>query len=181
MSTLKYVTDGTTQAFSGSSSSDRGLTKLKRRNIRDRLEKEHEDHLKHLCHQASVACLQSIHNHVLEYLDKNINTFYKYQHHVDQDSSDSDSDNDSDGRSGSSCCSYEDWIRQYHPDNANGEESMDEKLPGNEIDLRFYLQDSDHRIIWNSYVDAFGCPELKVSPISGLLQKQQQCLRRDQQ
>lgn len=160
------------------------------RNIRDQ---QQDDHCKDLCHQASIACLQNIHNHVLEYLDKNINAFYEFQRRVDQDSSDSDSDSDSDmdndndnyndgrsGRSGSSSCSYEDWIRQYHPDNANGEESKDDNLLGNEIDLRFYLQDSDHRQIWNKYVDAFSCPELKVNPVGGLLRKQQ-CLLQVQQ
>mmetsp|Transcript_10101 Transcript_10101/g.12754 ORF Transcript_10101/g.12754 Transcript_10101/m.12754 type:complete len:188 (+) Transcript_10101:167-730(+) len=165
--------NGASQVVTGRNKRHSGLEEVQRKrpNI---CNQELDDHCKNLCHQASVACLQNIHNHVLEYLDKNMRL------HVDQDSSDSESDNDNDGQSRSSNCSYIDWIRQYHPENAGGEESDDERLLGNEIDLRFYLEDSEHRIIWNSYVDAFGCPELKVNPAHGLLQKQQH-LRQDKQ
>lgn len=49
--------------------------------------------------------------------------------------------------------SYEKWIREFHPDNV--------ELLGN-VDHRFYVQDSDHRIIWNSYCDMQDHPEWKV-------------------
>ena len=48
--------------------------------------------------------------------------------------------------------SYEKWIRECHPDNAPDSEN---------IDHRFYVRDSDHRIIWNSYCDMHGHPEWK--------------------
>lgn len=43
--------------------------------------------------------------------------------------------------------SYEDWITDLHPDNV-----MDGRLFEDikEVDLRFYVVDSDHRILWNS-------------------------------
>jgi hypothetical protein len=41
--------------------------------------------------------------------------------------------------------SYEEWIRALHPDNA---EYIDEHA----IDHRFYCEDSDHRIMWNEYI-----------------------------
>lgn len=42
------------------------------------------------------------------------------------------------------CCGgalpvYEDWIQELHPEN----------VIGTEIDHRFYIEESDHRIIWN--------------------------------
>jgi hypothetical protein len=44
---------------------------------------------------------------------------------------------------------YEEWIEDFHPENAH-----DGKLLADldkEIDLRFYVQESDHRILWNKY------------------------------
>jgi hypothetical protein len=49
--------------------------------------------------------------------------------------------------------SYENWIRACHPDNVD----LDAV-----IDHRFYVQDSDHRIIWNSYCDMKGHSEWKM-------------------
>lgn len=36
---------------------------------------------------------------------------------------------------------YEDWIAELHPDNYNEEKQT--------VDARFYVQDSDHRLLWN--------------------------------
>jgi len=38
---------------------------------------------------------------------------------------------------------YQDWIAELHPDN----------VIDNTIDARFYIQESDHRILWNQYHD----------------------------
>jgi hypothetical protein len=45
---------------------------------------------------------------------------------------------------------YEQWIEDFHPENT----SEGKLLQGmsKEIDLRFYVQESDHRIMWNQYV-----------------------------
>jgi len=45
---------------------------------------------------------------------------------------------------------YEDWIEDVHPDNVTeGKLFTDMK----QVDLRFYVESSDHRILWNSVVD----------------------------
>ena len=49
--------------------------------------------------------------------------------------------------------SYEEWIEAYHPDNVSSKGC---------IDHRFYVRDSDHRIIWNSYCDMNGFSERKI-------------------
>lgn len=48
--------------------------------------------------------------------------------------------------------SFEDWIVSCHPDNVDL----------GEIDHRFYVEDSDHRIIWNSYCDMHSHSNWKV-------------------
>lgn len=41
---------------------------------------------------------------------------------------------------------YEDWIQDLHPDNVTeGKIFQDMK----QVDLRFYVEDSDHRLLWN--------------------------------
>jgi hypothetical protein len=40
---------------------------------------------------------------------------------------------------------YETWIRELHPDNVN--------VKDRSIDPRFYVEDSDHRILWNDTID----------------------------
>lgn len=47
---------------------------------------------------------------------------------------------------------YVDWIRLCHPDN----------VECGKLDRRFYVRDSDHRIIWNSYCDMQNHPERKI-------------------
>ena len=48
--------------------------------------------------------------------------------------------------------SYEEWIKECHPENAEL----------GYVDHRFYVRDSDHRIIWNSYCDMKGFRERKI-------------------
>ncbi len=40
---------------------------------------------------------------------------------------------------------YEEWIAALHPENA-------EYVDPNQIDHRFYLEDSDHRLLWNEFM-----------------------------
>jgi len=44
---------------------------------------------------------------------------------------------------------YEEWIMKLHPDNADDQRNRDRGL----IDHRFYVEESDHRIIWNDTMD----------------------------
>ena len=88
--------------------------------------KEHQEfHI--LKRQAEEACLQEMKVHLQEFLRK-----YKHEH---------------DGFHPT----YEEWIENIHPENAyEGKLLTDYKEK--EIDLRFFLQDSDHRKLWNETV-----------------------------
>lgn len=130
------------------------VSKIKDDNWRD------EEHCKNLCIQASMACLQSLHGHVIEYLDRNIKNLYR-AHHMIQDLRD-DTEECATYRS----CSYENFMREFYPENFSAGD-----IDKNEVDFRFYLHDSDHRIIWNTYVDAFGCSELTVNAERGVMRK----------
>jgi hypothetical protein len=123
-----------------------------------------DDHCKILCNKANVEFLQCIHDHVIEYLNETIVEDWSREEEEKEDSGDDESKS-SDSSKFKNNCSYEDWIRKCHPENTSVKD-IDKKYHGYEIDHRFYLRDSDHRIIWNGYVHAFGCPELKVSPKS---------------
>lgn len=118
-----------------------------------------EDYCKNLCDEASLRCLQGIHDHVIEYLERYLGTETNQD---DETKIESDQSVISDA---SSLCSYEDWIRECHPENTsftNNGNGSNSKKHKNGIDLRFYLQNSDHRIIWNGYCHAYGFPQLKV-------------------
>lgn len=41
---------------------------------------------------------------------------------------------------------YEEWIQELHPENVH-EGSLFQDIT--EVDLRFYVEDSDHRLLWN--------------------------------
>jgi hypothetical protein len=43
-------------------------------------------------------------------------------------------------------CSYEEWIEELHPENAKSTRNL---VRGASIDHRFYVEDSDHRKLWN--------------------------------
>jgi hypothetical protein len=45
---------------------------------------------------------------------------------------------------------YEEWVAAVHPDNA--------EYTDGSIDHRFYVKDSDHRILWNKYMQELNCP-----------------------
>ena len=45
---------------------------------------------------------------------------------------------------------YEQWIEDFHPENTSEGQLLKEM--SKEIDLRFYVQESDHRIMWNKHV-----------------------------
>ena len=44
-------------------------------------------------------------------------------------------------------CTYEEWIEELHPENAKSTRNL---IRGKSIDHRFYVEDSDHRQLWNS-------------------------------
>lgn len=80
--------------------------------------------------ESHAECLKEINDHLTLFL---------------KDSSDSDSDDTS-----ANTCNhtYEEWIAELHPDNA--------EYADGSIDHRFYVEDSDHRQLWNIYMEALG-------------------------
>lgn len=69
--------------------------------------------------------------------------------------------------------SYEDWVRQCHPENVLKnkrdntvhfiELSYQQGNFQNKIDHRFYFETSHHRKLWNACVEAHGYPMLKIN------------------
>ena len=112
------------------------------------------------CYQAYVACLEAIHDHINEYIQKNITNVDEIKRERNGIIP-NNSMNDSNELKKQ--CSYEDWIRECHPENTHMTD-IDEKYHGVQIDNRFYLNDSDHLIIWNKTMYALGHPDLKVIP-----------------
>jgi len=146
----------------------------------------------------TIACLQRLNEHINTYMTENlfVHSFEFVQGHQDpnqrrivlrQYGEDCEiiyqSDNLDDN---SSSFSYEDWVRQCHPENvlkrkrnstkfrdvdeerashAQGEKGRKEEcqsLSKYIIDKRFYYEESHHRKLWNACVEAHGYPELKI-------------------
>jgi hypothetical protein len=132
-----------------------------------------DEECKNLCYEATIACLQSLHDHVIEYLNKHIKELYTAHHVLIESRNDHEPRYQDRNRDSSRTCCYEDWIRECHPENVDDErcDREDDRDQAHDIDFRFYLQDSDHRIIWNSYVHSFGCPELQVDEMSMIMER----------
>jgi hypothetical protein len=64
---------------------------------------------------------------------------------------------------------YEEWIKEVHPENCNG----------CKVDHRFYVKESDHRLIWNELMDKRNRKSLVVRPRR--LKKLQSSLERNLQ
>jgi hypothetical protein len=48
-----------------------------------------------------------------------------------------------------STATYEEWIADLHPDNVVVDVADDQNKKTPTLDARFYVQDSDHRLLWN--------------------------------
>jgi hypothetical protein len=113
------------------SSIGNALQKINLAKLIDDLERHQElaDHLEHIntelgeeadrkkqCREAHAACLQTILDHLAEFLEARPDAV------------------------------YEDWISELHPDNLD--------MAKANIDHRFYVKESDHRMIWNSSMES---------------------------
>ena len=49
---------------------------------------------------------------------------------------------------------YEDWIKKLHPEN----------ITGTQVDHRFYIEESEHRLVWNELMELKGREGLLVHP-----------------
>lgn len=104
---------------------------------------EEEEERKELVRQAEAACLRTIFFHLLEFLEKNQGA------------------------------TYEEWIQELHPENAIHKEDRRKLIIENDsfseedrettIDHRFYVEDSDHRRIWNDHVRSIENENTNVS------------------
>ena len=80
-------------------------------------------------------CLKEINDHLTLFLSDN--------------NDDGGDDNDTGDVSSNTCShTYEEWIAELHPDNA--------EYADGSIDHRFYVEESDHRQLWNTYMEALG-------------------------
>lgn len=70
---------------------------------------------------------------------------------------------------------YEEWISDLHPENLH-EGKLLEGM-GKELDHRFYVAESDHRLLWNRNID--GTDRLEVAARSQMWQPQDQQPARD--
>lgn len=141
--------------------------------------------------EAVASCVLKLKQHILIYLNENINNKWQHQHYqiyLRQFEEDYEiilyndcntskkinfhNNNKSNSRGDTKSCSYEEWIRQCHPENARGfnctnRTSMKKSIKSSSssssnIDKRFYFEKSDHRLMWNECVEMFGYPELIV-------------------
>ena len=117
--------------------------------------------------ESTLACLQALQEHLTQYLDENLNSWWRaknhYHDHISLRKLDDDGFEIIFHRQvpikHTNICSYEDWIRLCHPENTE----CDREELSFTLDDRFYHKDSHHRQLWNSYVDSYECPELKVN------------------
>ena len=117
--------------------------------------------------EATASCMEKLKEHIVIYLKDNLNNNWQHrQHRINLRQFDEDYEiilyHDRDESSNSIVCSYEDWIRQCHPENARELNNDRRSLNEIKIDKRFYFEKSDHRIMWNECVAYYGHPELIV-------------------
>ena len=116
--------------------------------------------------EATLACLQALQEHVAQYLNENLSSWWRAKNHYHDHISLRKFDDGFEvifhcevSMERSNICSYENWIRQCHPENTR----CQKQEIYFKVDDRFYHKDSHHRQLWNSYVDSYECPELKVN------------------
>jgi hypothetical protein len=76
-----------------------------------------------VCREAEEACLKTMRDHLAEFLQTQNNEG-----------------------------TYEEWIFALHPENTQ-DASLLQDMEYKEVDLRFYVEESDHRILWNETVN----------------------------
>jgi len=92
--------------------------------LADRLEEVNveiieESERREMCQKAKAACVQTICDHLCDFLHKLPDS------------------------------SYEEWIMKLHPDNTSDSRCRE----NGKIDHRFFVEESDHRLIWNDNME----------------------------
>jgi len=101
-------------------------TNVQHKDLANRLEKLNKENAneverKSLCRLAQDACLETLKEHIQDFL----------QEHPQ--------------------ASYEQWIQDVHPENVSSSQASSQASFQYEIDHRFYVETSDHRILWNDH------------------------------
>ena len=94
-----------------------------------------EFEMRRICREATMACLWNIIEHLFNFTEDHREEIESYQVTAPASASASTS---------ASFCNitYEDWIKSLHPENVHG----------GVVDHRFYIRDSEHRMVWNELV-----------------------------
>lgn len=119
--------------------------------------------------EAMAACMQQLKQHIILYLDENLSNSWQHKDQIIKLRQIDDEYEIILRTSGvDRGVSYEEWIRQCHPENARGFNCDKNSALNNssihslKIDNRFYLEKSDHRMMWNECMSSYGHPELMV-------------------
>jgi hypothetical protein len=121
--------------------------------LADKLEDANKEYRQEAARRELVAtvkeeCMNAVRVHLQNYLQSRCR-YFETRDQTSLDSSTADTmtaaaTNDA-SAAASSSISYEDWIAELHPDNYRADNGT--------IDARFYVPNSDHRLLWNEYVD----------------------------
>jgi hypothetical protein len=103
---------------------------------------------------ATAACQREIEQHLDEFLLQKLHT--TSSHHQASDHT----NHSHPPPPSSSLPRYEEWIQDLHPENVATGHIFDDL---HEVDIRFYVQDSDHRLLWNARMAAIHHPEQQVA------------------
>ena len=106
---------------------------------------EEEDDIQRICREATMACLWNIIEHLFDFVEQNDNCKRNTR-----------GSNYETSQSPTSCHpQYEDWISDLHPENVNG---------NHVVDHRFYVRESEHRMVWNEQMMMNDRMDLVIHP-----------------
>mmetsp|Transcript_7718 Transcript_7718/g.22392 ORF Transcript_7718/g.22392 Transcript_7718/m.22392 type:complete len:193 (+) Transcript_7718:3-581(+) len=97
-----------------------------------RQDKEFRD----LKREAEEACMQQVRDHLKQFLERKNDNVRQNEQQQNQETDDG-------------FPTYEQWIEDLHPENAHEGKLLDGM--DKEIDLRFYVAESDHLQLWNQH------------------------------
>jgi hypothetical protein len=106
------------------------------------VEIEEEDEMLRICREATMACLRNIIEHLFDFLQN------EQENELTQ--------------------TYEDWIKALHPENVHIHKHEQDNSVEITVDHRFYIQDSEHRMVWNEQMGKRDRRDLMVWPRSAI-------------
>ncbi len=126
---------------------------------------EEEDDLDRICREATMACLWNIIEHLFDFLEEHDGhsccSSYREKYDENAYSSRAIRSCKNTSRRAESFSTdegdhpqYEDWIRDLHPENVNDKG----------VDHRFYVLESEHRLVWNEQMENSNRADLVIHP-----------------